>query len=135
MSSHALLLVMFLHVCWVVLLYVALTILRAPSAWGMDTSSGAIRKYAALEPRVSANLSNQFEWPLLFYACCILIITSGMADSIQYFLAWTFLIGRVIHSLVHIFTTNIRLRGAIFTINFLAVFFMWVRLVAVTYTI
>lgn len=135
MSSNVLLLVMFLHVCWVVLLYVALTILRAPSAWGMDTSSGEIRKYAELEPRVSANLSNQFEWPLLFYACCILIITSGMADSIQYFLAWTFLIGRVIHSLVHIFTTNIRLRGAIFTINFLAVFFMWVRLVAVTYTI
>lgn len=133
MSSNGLLLVMFLHVCWVVLLYVALTILRAPSAWSVDTSSGMIRKYAALEPRVSANLSNQFEWPLLFYACCILLVTSGTADSIQYFLAWTFLIGRVIHSFVHIFTTNIRLRGAIFTINFLAVFFMWVRLVAVTY--
>lgn len=135
MSSNGLLLVMFLHVCWVVLLYVALTILRAPSAWSMDTSSGTIRKYAALEPRVSANLSNQFEWPLLFYACCILLVTSGTADSIQYLLAWTFFIGRVIHSLVHIFTTNIRLRGAIFTINFLAVFFMWVRLVAVTYTV
>lgn len=129
MSSNALLLVMFLHVCWVVLLYVALTILRAPSAWGMDSSSGIIRKYAALEPRVSANLSNQFEWPLLFYACCVLIITSGIADSFQYVLAWTFLIGRVIHSFVQIFTANIRLRGAVFTINFLAVFFMWIRLV------
>ena len=133
MTSHALLLVMFLHVCWVVLLYVALTILRAPSAWGVGISSGLSQEFAALEPKVGANLSNQFEWPLLFYACSVLIVGNGMADSVQTFLAWTFLIGRVIHSFVHIFTNNIRLRGGIFTINFLAVFFMWIRLVTVTY--
>ena len=119
---------MFFHVCWVVLLYIALTILRAPTAWGVDTESGSIGKISGYEPKVSANLSNQFEWPLLFYACCILVLNAGIADSYQKILVGVFVVGRVIHSFVHIFTNNIRLRGAVFTINFLAVFLMWLRL-------
>ena len=131
MNSNALLYAMFFHVCWVVLLYTILTVLRAPSAWGADTKSGLIRKYAVLEPRVSANLSNQFEWPLLFYTCCILVFVGNAVDSFQIVFAWLFVIGRFIHSFVQVFTTNIRLRGAVFTINFVAVIFMWVRLVVV----
>ncbi len=130
MSSNLLLYAMFFHVCWMALLYVALTVLRAPSIWGLDTASGTIRKWSVLEPRVSANLSNQFEWPLLFYVCCLLIINGGgIANNAQIILAWIFVAGRIIHSLVQIFTNNIRLRGAVFTINFLAVFFMWITLI------
>lgn len=129
MSSNLLLYAMFFHVCWMALLYVALTILRAPSIWGIDTKSGVIRKWSIIEPRVSANLSNQFEWPLLFYVCCLLIlIGEETANSTQIILAWFFVAGRITHSFVQILTTNIRLRGAVFTINFLAVFLMWVRL-------
>ena len=128
MSSNFIFWGMFFHVCWVVLLYVALTVLRAPTAWGIDTKSGSIAKFAVYEPKVSANLSNQFEWPLLFYACCILILDTGITDSYQSSLVLIFILGRVIHSFVHIFTNNIRLRGAVFTINFLAVFLMWLRL-------
>ena len=36
-----------------------------------------------------------------------------------------FVIGRVLHSVVQIFTDNIRLRGMVFTINFAAVLAMW----------
>lgn len=131
MVLFPLLYVMFFHVCWVFFLYVLLTIVRAPSIWGVDTKSGAIAAQRVLEPRISANLSNQFEWPLLFYSCCILIIISGnAADKVQLALGWVFVAGRVAHSFVQILTTNIRLRGAIFTINFLAVFGMWVWLVS-----
>ncbi len=130
MALSPLLYAMFFHVCWAAFLYALLTIVRAPAIWGLDTKSGAIAKRKVLEPRISANLSNQFEWPLFFYTCCILIILSGAAgDSIQLVLAWIFVIGRVIHSGVQILTANIQLRGAVFTINFLAVFAMWVRLV------
>lgn len=131
MSSNMLLLSMFFHVCWVAFLYAILTVLRAPSAWGADTKSGKIRKYAALEPRVSANLSNQFEWPMLFHICCVLIFVGNTADDFQIFFAWLFVVGRVIHSFVQIFTTNIRLRGVVFTINFVAVICMWIRLIIV----
>lgn len=129
MTSNLLLYAMFFHVCWMALLYIALTVLRAPAIWGVDTRTGAVRRWSAMEPRVSANLSNQFEWPLLFYTCCLLLMVRGeAADSVQLLLAWIFVAGRVVHSLVQIFTGNIRLRGAVFTINFLAVLLMWVRL-------
>ena len=128
MTSNFIFWGMFFHVCWFVLLYVALTVLRAPTAWGIDTRTGSIARYAAYEPSVSASLTNQFEWPLLFHACCILILNTGTADSYQSALVVVFILGRVIHSFVHIFTHNIRLRGAVFTINFLAVLFMWIRL-------
>lgn len=130
MVLSPLLYAMFFHVCWVLFLYLLLTIVRAPGIWGVDTKFGAIAKQKIFEPRISANLSNQFEWPLLFYTCCILIIISGdAADRLQLLLAWIFVGGRLIHSMVQILTTNIRLRGAVFTINFLAVFGMWIRLV------
>ena len=131
MNSNVILFAIFFHVCWVVFLYVVLTVLRAPSAWGVDTKARALRRYAVYEPKVSANLSNQFEWPMLFYTCCLLIIHSNSADGFQSVLAWLFVVGRVIHSAVQIFTNDIRLRGAVFTINFVAVLIMWIRLVLI----
>src|SRR5690606_3526895 len=105
MDSKPLIYAMFFHVCWMALLYVALTLLRAPSIWGVDIKSGAISKWSALEPRVSANLSNQFEWPLLFYVCCVLVMISGAAaDNLQIAFAWTFVVGRILHSYVQVFT-------------------------------
>jgi len=39
--------------------------------------------------------------------------------------AWIFVGGRLLHSFVQILTTNIRLRGLVFTVNFLAVLVLW----------
>ena len=41
-------------------------------------------------------------------------------------LAWIFVAGRVLHSAVQILTRNVRLRGVVFTINFLAVLGLWI---------
>jgi hypothetical protein len=40
-------------------------------------------------------------------------------------LAWVFVGGRLLHSYVQITTTNIRLRGLVFTVNFVAVLGLW----------
>ncbi len=121
------LLAMTAHIAWVVLLYALLTLVRAPTVWGIR-QRGSI-PWAELEPRVSANLSNQFEWPLLFYVVCVLLIVQGGSnDPVQALLAWVFVAGRILHSAVQILTSNVRLRGVVFTINFLAVLAMWGRL-------
>lgn len=115
------------HVGLAALLYVALTLVRAPKVWGLGRSLPVAATWAKVEPRISANLSNQFEWPVFFYAICLLVITMDKPITIAFVnLAWLFVGGRVIHSGVQIFTSNIRLRGAVFTINFLAVVAMWV---------
>ncbi|MBD3667695.1 MAG: MAPEG family protein [Kangiella sp.] len=111
------------HIAWVAFLYVLLTIVRAPAVWGVIKSKKEI--WASIEPRISANLSNQFEWPLFFHVTCVLLIVMGNIEPIQVWLVWIFVAGRLIHSAVQILTNNIRLRGLVFTINFLAVIAMW----------
>lgn len=68
--------------------------------------------------------------PVFFHIACVLLIATDEAiDGMQIYLAWVFVIGRVLHSIVQIFTDNIRLRGMVFTVNFVAVLAMWVLLV------
>ena len=114
------------HVALASFLYVLLTIARAPKIWGIGQRSDGSNPWAVIEPRISANLSNQFEWPLLFYTACLLLIQSHAESPNATLLAWTFVIGRLVHSYVQIMTTNIRLRGLVFTVNFLATLGLWV---------
>mgnify|MGYP003145265268 CR=1 FL=1 len=127
--SDVLIAPMLFHILWVAMLYVLLTVMRAPKIWGIGAKADGTNPFAKIEPRTSANLSNQFEWPVLFYVICTLLI--ARPDSYQpiyLWFAWLFVVGRIIHSIVQIFTTNIRLRGLIFTINFVAVMCMWLVL-------
>ena len=128
--SHPLVIPMAAHVALAALLYVMLTVARAPAIWGIGRRPDGSNPWARIEPRISANLSNQFEWPLLFYAACLILLQSGTSRS-SLLLAWIFLVGRVLHSLVQILTTNIRLRGLVFTINFVAVIGLWAMVVLV----
>jgi hypothetical protein len=129
--SHPLIVPMAAHVALAACLYVLLTVVRAPAIWGMGRAPDGSNPFARIEPRISANLSNQFEWPLFFHAACvILMVLQADTNGLALALAWTFVVGRVLHSLVQVLTTNIRLRGAVFTINFLAVLGLWVIVVA-----
>jgi hypothetical protein len=120
---------MFMHIALTGFLYVLLTITRMPSVWGIGLTKDGINPLLAMEKRVSANLSNQFEWPLFFYIACVLLITAEYPQSHVYlWLAWIFVLGRLVHSAIQICTTSIRLRGMAFAINFLAVFGMWCHL-------
>ena len=122
---NALIAAMAAHVALTSLLYVLLTIARAPKIWGIGQRSDGSNPWADIEPRISANLSNQFEWPLLFYVACILLMQMQWLTDWTVAMAWLFVIGRFLHSGIQIFTPNIRLRGLVFTINFIAVLALW----------
>lgn len=114
------------YALWVILLYLLLTVMRAPSIWGVGGKDAADNPFVRVEKKANANLSNQFEWPVLFYVICLILIARPDLYQQSYlWAAWVFVIGRVLHSFVHIFTANIRLRGSVFNINFLAVLYMW----------
>lgn len=129
MTSSALIYPMAAHVGLAAALYALLTVARAPSVWGLGRHSDGTNPWASAERRISANLSNQFEWPLFFYVACVLLLQRPVVGELQVGLAWLFVVGRLAHSAVHVFTTNVRLRGVVFTLNFLAVLAMWVVLV------
>jgi hypothetical protein len=125
-NEYALFAPLLSYVLWVVILYVLLTIIRAPNIWGTVENPDDCHPFFNLEKSTSANLSNQFEWPVLFYVICIILIARpDLYQSAYLWAAWMFVIGRVVHSIVQIVSTNIRLRGSVFNINFLAVLFMW----------
>lgn len=130
--THPLLIPMAAHVALTALLYVLLTLARAPAIWGIGRRPDGSNPWAALEPRISANLSNQFEWPLFFYAAC-LILLQATATDVAIVLAWVFVIGRILHSLVQVLTANVRLRGVVFTINFVAVLGLWALIVSAVF--
>lgn len=120
----SLILPMAAHVALAALLYVLLTVARAPAIWGIGRRPDGSNPWATVEPRISANLSNQFEWPLFFHAACLVLLPFP-PDAWTIALAWVFVAGRLLHSAVQILTRNIRLRGLVFTVNFLAVLGLW----------
>lgn len=119
-----LLLPMTAHIALATFLYVLLTVARAPAIWGIGRRADGSNPWAKIEPRISANLSNQFEWPLFFHIACGLLMLLGTSTTAVVF-AWVFVGGRLLHSGVQVLTTNVRLRGLVFTVNFLAVLALW----------
>jgi hypothetical protein len=71
--------------------------------------------------RITRNLANQFELPVIFYALCVLLIALGRVTWIDIAAAWVFVAGRIMHMMVQTLTDNVPLRGRVFMINFLAV--------------
>ena len=124
--TDSLLVPMGAHVALAAALYAVLTVARAPAIWGLCRDRDGIKPWAGVEPRISANLSNQFEWPLFFHVACLVLLQLPYSAAAVAF-AWLFVAGRVLHSVVQIGTRNVRLRGVVFTVNFLSVLALWVQ--------
>jgi hypothetical protein len=115
---------MLAHIGWVFMLYAWLTYarMRAVKRGEIDYSCFVLGRDEPLEvARITRNLSNQFELPLIFYALVVLLAALGKVTVVDVIAAWVFVAGRVLHTLVQTLTDNVPLRGQVFTINFLAV--------------
>ena len=77
MNTSLIVLPIYAHIAWIVLLYLLLTLVRMPVVWSINLNPTFTQACQKLEPKVSSNLSNQFEWPILFYTVCILWIATG----------------------------------------------------------
>ncbi|GMM67170.1 MAG: MAPEG family protein [Pseudomonadota bacterium] len=115
------------HIFWCALLYALLTVARAPAVWGVGRKVDGSNPFQNIQTKISANLTNQFEWPVFFHVLCVMLyLEQSAVTSTMMLMAWAFVIGRVLHSLVQICSSNVRIRGLVFTINFLAVIAMWI---------
>lgn len=115
---------MLAHIAWVFMLYAWLTVVRtrAVKRGEIDYSAFLLGRDEPLPiARITRNLTNQFELPVIFYALVVLLIALAKVTIFDVVAAWVFVAGRVIHTLVQTLTDNVLLRGQAFTINFLAV--------------
>jgi hypothetical protein len=88
--------------------------------------------HAAEEPAESLvvrnSIANQFELPLLFYACCIALYVTQADNLAAVILAWIFVATRYAHAFVHVTSNNLRYRSPLFALGFLVLGGMWVWL-------
>jgi hypothetical protein len=115
---------MLAHIGWVFLLYVWLTVARKLAVRRGETDSACFvlgRDEPLKVARITRNLTNQFELPVIFYALVVLLVALDRVTAVDLAAAWVFVAGRVIHTLVQTLTDNVALRGQVFMINFLAV--------------
>jgi hypothetical protein len=112
------------HIALVFILYAWLTVARtrAVKSGEIDYSCFVLGRDEPLHvARITRNLANQFELPLLFYALVVVLVALGRLTWFDVAAAWVFVAGRVIHTLVQTRTDNVVLRGRVFVINFIGV--------------
>jgi hypothetical protein len=114
---------MLAHIGWVFLLFTWLTVARLQAVRRREVEFSAFAH--GDEPheiaRITRNLANQFELPVIFYAVVVLLVATRNVTVIDIVAAWVFVAGRVIHTLVQTLTDNVPLRGQVFLINFAGV--------------
>ena len=79
--------------------------------------------------KLQANVSNQFETPVLFYVLCGVAVFTGAANLFTAVCAWLYVASRVAHLLVHTGGNNVITRFRIFLVGLVALLAMWLYVV------
>lgn len=77
--------------------------------------------------KVSNNIANQFEIPVLFYALCMIIALTDNVGVLNTALAWGFVALRYVHTYVHIGSNFVPLRMRIFALSLVIVLVMLIQ--------
>ena len=114
------------HIFWPVLAQILLTlilfiVLGVRKAKAVKTGE-VNRKQAALNNRewpedvikVSNNIANQFEFPVLFYVLCLVLYNINAVGMFAVTLAWLFTLSRFAHAYVHIGSNYVPMRFRLF---------------------
>jgi len=116
---------------WPVLAQIALTIItflilgvekaKAIKMGNVDMDKAALDNDAWPEHvlRVSNNMRNQFQLPVLFYVLSFMFFSLNAVSAWVVSLAWVFVASRLIHSYIHIRTNYVPARFRVFSVGFI----------------
>ena len=98
--------------------------------------AGKVGREAMLDDRVwpshvmkaSNNYKNQFEIPVLFFAAVATALAAQAASAVFVWLAWGFVVARIVHSACHCGSNWLPLRFTSFFTSVFAVTVMWIML-------
>lgn len=96
----------------------------------MDPEAPRGEQMALLPARVrwkADNYNHLMEQPTLFYAVALTLAIIGDASMVSLYLAWTYVLLRVVHSLVQTLVNKIEVRFAIFFVSSLVLLALSVR--------
>lgn len=76
------------------------------------------------------NYNHLMEQPTIFYALMIYLVLTNQADSINLYLAWGYVVFRVLHSLVQVTCNKVMARFSLFAIGSVLLIIMALRAAA-----
>jgi len=124
------------HIFWPVLAQVFLTLImfivlgvrkaKAVKAGQVNRQQAALdnRVWPEDVVKVSNNIANQFEAPVLFYVLCLVIYSIGAAGTAAVVLAWLFALSRYAHAYVHVGSNYVPMRLRLFLLGCLVLLAM-----------
>ena len=124
------------HIFWPVLVQVFLTLMmfivlgarkvKAVKAGKVNRQQAALDNWVWPEDvvKVSNNIANQFEVPILFYILCVVLYSINAAGIVAVVLAWLFVVSRYAHAWVHVGSNYVPIRMRLFMIGCLVLFTM-----------
>jgi len=80
--------------------------------------------------KISNNMHNQFETPILFYALCGVAIAVGASGLLITLLAWAYVGSRVVHTAIHVTTNRVQHRFFVFAFGVAVLMVMWLVVAA-----
>lgn len=132
-ESHELIFAMVGMVLWTFLVMLRNVQVRVRAVLRGELTNEYFEVFRGAEPsevvlKTGNHLRNLFEFPVLFYIACVLIVVTGATDSWFVYLAWGYVALRVAHSLVHLTFNKIPPRFLFYILSNIVLLVMWARL-------
>jgi len=123
-------------ILWPVLTQISLTIVifflmarakaKAIKAGNVDREKAALHNDAWPDDvlKISNNLQNQFQTPVLFYALSFAFLHAGTISITVLSLAWGYVVTRIVHAYVHVTSNYVPMRFRFFLLGFVMLVIM-----------
>jgi hypothetical protein len=109
-------------VFWIIIMILRLAYLRVKAVRGRDVRVAQFKLFEGIPEKLqqaSNNVNNLFQLPLLFFLSGVFLFLMDKVSFFYLFLSWGFVFLRIIHSLVHITSNDVRLRFYSFAMGLL----------------
>jgi hypothetical protein len=129
MSSSAILLPVFAQVLLTMILLVIMGTRRARALNAGDVKVRDIALSGSTWPdqakQAANSYANQFEMPVLFYAGVAFALITGHAGGPLVWIAWGFVLSRVVHAYVHVTSNSVTQRFQSFAAGVVMLLALW----------
>lgn len=112
-------------VVWVRLYAVRIPEMRRLRIHPQAVATSAQKSARLVDTRAADNFSNLFEVPVLFYLALIVAYLTQQATPLVLGLAWGFVAGRVLHSLIQCSYNKVMHRFTVYVLSTCVVWVLW----------
>ncbi len=115
-------------VVWLRLYYVRIPEMRRLRIHPQSVATSAEKSARLVDTRAADNFNNLFEVPVLFYLALIVAYLTHQVTPLVLSLAWAFVAGRMLHSLIQCSYNKVMHRFSVYAISTCLVWVLWVVL-------